>query len=131
MPSRFRATLNTAIAQAVITNVGNNGILKSYDGAPPAGVAAVTGANILLCTHTATGVLGVASSTGVDITEANFANTAASNVGGTTTFVDVCDSAGGVADRVLTPADGWTFAGPVVTGQAVALGALTIPVGNQ
>lgn len=105
--------------------------MRTYNGAIGAtGVAAVTGANTLLCQHTATGVLGVASAAGVDVTESNFANTAASNVSGTPTFVDICTSAGVVVYRVRTPADGWTFSAAVVGGSAVTPTTLTIPVGN-
>lgn len=130
MPSSFSNGLRTAIAQSLITRVGSGCILKSYSGTVPAGVSAVTGANTLLCTHTSSGVLGVASAAGVDVTEASLSNTAASNIGGTATFVDLCTSAGVVEDRIKVPGDGWTFSGAVVTGQAVTPAAMTIPVGN-
>ena len=130
MARRFSAGLRTDICSAYVTRLGAGSILRTYNGAAPAGVAAVTGANTLLCTHTATGVLGVATATGIDVTETNFANVAANNIGGTPTFVDVCTSAGVVEDRCLTPGDGWSFSAAVVTAQAVALTGLLIPIGN-
>lgn len=131
MPASANATARQALAQVIIDQVGANGIAKTYNGTIAAtGVPAVTGANTLLATHTATGVLGVASATGIDVTEANFANVAASNVSGTPTFVDLCTSAGVVVYRVRTPGDGWSYSGAIVGGQAVTMTTLTIPVGN-
>lgn len=130
MPQNCSSGLRTAIAQAYLDRIGANGIVKTYNGAAPAGVAAITGGNTLLATHTATGVFGVASAAGIDVTEANFANVAASNVTGTPTFVDLCTSAGVVEARVKVPGDGWSYSGAIVGGQAVTMTALTIPVGN-
>ena len=75
-------------------------------------------------------MLGVASATGIDVTEANFANTAANNVAGTPTFVDITTAAGAIVCRVRTPIDGWSYSGAIVGGQAVTMTTLTIPVGN-
>lgn len=123
--------MRTGQAQAYITNLGNNPILRAYAGANPGGVLPITGANTLQATFTATGVLGVAAPAGVDVTETNFANVAANNVGGlTTTFMDVCSSAGVVRSRIKIPADGITVAPAITTGQPASLSGLTIPVGN-
>lgn len=131
MPASGNSAIRQGIADVILTNIGTNGIAKTYNGTIGAtGVAAVTGANTLLATHTATGAFGVSSATGIDITEANFANVAASNVSGTPTFVDLCTSAGVCVWRIRTPADGWIYSGAIVGGQAVTMTTLTIPVGN-
>lgn len=131
MAASANSAIRQAIADAVLAAIGNNGIARTYNGAIGAtGVVAVTGVNTLLCTHTATGAFGVSSATGIDVTETNFANTAASNVAGTPTFVDLCTSAGVCVYRIRVPADGWSFSGAVVAGQAVTMTALTISVGN-
>lgn len=125
------STTRTAHAQAIIDRAGAGCKMKFYNGARPSGVSAVTGSNSLLATLVATGVLGTASATGVDVTESNFSQNAATHVTGTPTFVDITTSADAVTSRYdLGGAGNWSFVGQITNGQAVSLTNLTIPVGN-
>jgi hypothetical protein len=127
----FNATVRTAQSQAVITEAGAGAKLKAYNGTKPAAGAAVGSGNLLLATLIGGSTVGVASATGIDVTESGFTQNPAAFQAGTPTFVDLTTAGDVLVARFdIGGAGNWTFGGAVVVNQAITLTNLTIPVGN-
>ena len=126
---RLLTSTRTAMAQAIITAIGNGATIKNYNGTMPTDLGAPEGT--LLSTGTWTGVpIGTASAGGIDIDEAGITQSNGSHVNGTPTFSRVSTSGGAaiIDIGIGAGADEWDFAGTVATGQNVTYTGLTIPV---
>lgn len=128
------ATLRQSNAQNRITAAGASARWDAYNGAKPANGGAVTGANTLLARLISPTVIGTATNGVTDIDEAGITQTVANHLPGTSTFVDLTNSAGVLVSRfdVGAGAGNIQISGPIVTGQPVTfvLGA-TITEGNN
>ena len=130
MPVYTLTSDRTAMAQALITAWGSGVKLKAYDGAMPTDLG--TPAGVLLATFTNAGSIGSAASGAITLDVAGFAQTNSSHVSGTPTFIRVTssDDAARMDIPIGTGADEWEFTGAVVTGNDVALPALSIAMPN-
>lgn len=136
MPAHAQMSYSTAVRTAnmqdIITAIGTGGKAKWYNGTRPANLGAVTGGNTLLATLTWASNIGTASAGVLDIDEAGAAQTAASHVNGTPTFVDFTTSGDAVVVRIpiCGSAPCITFTGTIATGQNITLTGLSITAGN-
>lgn len=130
MALTLRTSARTAMISALITDAGSGAKIKLYNGTKPSALGTPGGA--LLATLTASGNLGTASAGVLDFDEASFSQSNGSHVSGTPTFARITTSAdAAVADIDIGSGGGnWQFTGSVVTGQNVALTALSFTAGN-
>lgn len=119
----------TAWMQGLIDDAGSGATLKYYNGTIPAAGGALSG-NTLLATLTWTGVpIGTASAGVLAWDEAGAAQTNASHVTGTPTFMRLATSGGTLVADFAIPSDG-AFTGSITTGVDITLGTWTITAGH-
>lgn len=125
MTQRFRETLRSALAQAVIDDLGANFKIKFYNGVQPASVATALSGNTLLATLTADGTPGSVSAGVLTFDAANFTQSNGSHVTGAPTWVSLTKSDDTRVYEFATSGDGMTFTGTITTGQDITRGAWT------
>jgi hypothetical protein len=131
MPARILTATRTAMAQAIITALGNGAQVQLWSGTVPTGLG--TPAGTLLATGTWTGVpIGTATAGGIDIDEAGITQSNGSHVNGTPTFARIRTSGGTAHIDIAIGAgsDEWDFTGTVANGQNVTFTGLSLTMPN-
>lgn len=128
---RILTATRTAMAQAIITALGNGATIKLYNGTVPTDLG--TPAGTLLATGTWTGVpIGTATSGAIDIDESGITQSNGSHVNGTPTFARISTSGGAahIDIAIGAGADEWDFTGTVANGQNVTFSGLALTMPN-
>lgn len=125
MSMTIATTGRTAMAQALITDLGTGCKMKFYNGTRPAGLGALSG-NTLLATVSWASNFGTATSGAVDVDEAGASQTSSGHVSGTPTFIDLTTSADVVKARIDLPTGSLTWTGTIATGQNITLTGLSL-----
>lgn len=131
MPS-YATSLRNARADSITTEVGSAGVLRIYDGTPPASVGAALSGNTLLAELVMGSPMAPAASGGV-LTLNAISNDSSANATGTATFCRLFTS-GGTAKVQGTVGTSGAFLNmntvSFVAGAVVSITSATITEGN-